>query len=126
MSRALRLTFPLLLAAALLAPAAAPSSASAASGPCLPEYPHGAQCKAWKGKVRYVDDGDTLDADVPGDGLGGLLRGRITGIQAMEQTRYRASRRAGDCHAVDATTRLEQLVRKSKGRVRVTSLYPES
>ena len=79
----------------------------------------------WNGKVRYVDDGDTLDADVPGDGFGGLLRVRIIGIQAMEQTSYRAAQRAGDCHAVDATNRLEQLV-KSKKKIRVTSLYPES
>ncbi len=34
----------------------------------------------------------------------------------MEQTSYRAAQRAGDCHAVDATNRLEQLVRKSKKR----------
>ena len=76
--------------------------------------------------MRYVDDGDTLDADVPGDGLGGLLRVRIIGIQAMEQTSYRAAQRAGDCHAVDATNRLEQLVKRSKKRIRVASLYPES
>ena len=113
----------LALAGALLLPA---SAAHAKSGPCLPEYPHGAQCKVWNGKVRYVDDGDTLDASVPRDGLGGLLRVRIIGAQAMEQTSYSASRRAGDCHAVDATNRLEQLVRKSKGKIRVASLYPES
>ena len=124
MSRAVRLVL-LVVAGGLLTILPAPV-AQAKSAPCLADYPHGAQCHAWKGKVRYVDDGDTLDADVPGDGLGGLLRVRITGIQAMEQTSYRASRRAGDCHAVDATKRLEQLVRKSKGRIRVTSLYPES
>jgi endonuclease YncB( thermonuclease family) len=111
------------VAAALMHPAPA---ARAASGPCIADYPNGAQCTVWKGKVRWVDDGDTLDADVPGDGLGGVLRVRITGIQAMEQTSYRAARRAGDCHAVDATNRLEQLVRRSKKRVRVTALYPES
>jgi endonuclease YncB( thermonuclease family) len=113
----------LAIAGALILPA---TDAHAASGPCLPDYPHGAQCNVWKGKVRYVDDGDTLDADVPRDGLGGLLRVRIIGAQAMEQTSYRASQRAGDCHAVDATNRLEQLVRRSKGRIRVASLYPES
>ena len=115
--------FLLALAGALLAPAPA---AHAKSGPCLPEYPQGAQCKVWQGTVRYVDDGDTLDADVPGDGLGGLLRVRIIGIQAMEQTTYRAAQRAGDCHAVDATNRLEQLVKRSKRKIRVASLYPES
>jgi endonuclease YncB( thermonuclease family) len=122
MSRVVPLAL-LAVAAALIAPAPA---ARAASGPCIADYPNGAQCTVWKGKVRYVDDGDTLDADVPGDGLGGLLRVRITGIQAMEQTSYRAAQRAGDCHAVDATRRLEQLVKRSKKRVRVTALYPES
>ena len=113
----------LALAGALILPA---SAAQAKSGPCLPEYPRGAQCTVWDGKVRSVNDGDTLDASVPGDGLGGLLRVRIIGAQAMEQTSYRASARAGDCHAIDATNRLEQLVRRSKGRIRVASLYPES
>jgi endonuclease YncB( thermonuclease family) len=122
MSRAL-LTASLVAVGMLIAPMPA---AHAKSGPCMPEYPHDAQCTIWHGKVRYVDDGDTLDADVPGDGLGGLLRVRIIGIQAMEQTSYRAAQRAGDCHAVDATTRLEQLVKKSKRRIRVASLYPES
>jgi endonuclease YncB( thermonuclease family) len=121
MSTALRLTL-LVVVAALVAPA----PASASTGPCVPEYKSGPSCTVWKGKVRYVDDGDTLDADVPGDGLGGLLRVRIIGIQAMELRTYRAAQRAGDCHAVDATTRLEQLVRRSKKRIRVASLYPES
>ena len=76
-----------------------PPPARAASGPCVPEYPNGAQCTVWKGKVRYVDDGDTLDADVPGDGLGGLLRVRIIGIQAMERPPIAPRQRAGDCHA---------------------------
>ena len=125
MSRALRLIL-VLAVAALAAPAAAPAPAAAASGPCLPDYPQGSQCTVWKGKVRDVGDGDTLDAAIPGDGLGGLLRVRMIGIQAMEQTSYRASQRAGDCHAVDATTRLEQLVRRSKKRIRVASFYPES
>ena len=121
MSRVLR---PVLLLA--VAALVAPAHAAAASGPCLPDYPNGSQCTVWNGKVRDVGDGDTLDAAIPGDGLGGLLRVRIIGIQAMEQTSYRASQRAGDCHAVDATTRLEQLVRRSKKRIRVASLYPES
>jgi endonuclease YncB( thermonuclease family) len=124
MSRAVRVALAA-VAGGLISILPAPA-AQAKSAPCLADYPHGAQCHAWNGKVRYVDDGDTLDADVPGDGFGGLLRVRIIGVQAMEQTSYRASRRAGDCHAVDATNRLEQLVRRSKRRIRVTSLYPES
>ncbi|MDQ1741635.1 MAG: competence protein ComEC, partial [Pseudonocardiales bacterium] len=114
------------VAGALVALAAVPAPAAATNGPCLADYPTGPTCTVWKGKVRYVDDGDTLDADVPGDGLGGLLRIRIIGIQAMEQTVYRAAQRAGDCHAVDATKRLEQLVKRSKKRIRVTALFPQS
>jgi len=44
----------------------------------------------------------------------------------MEQTRYATRRRAGDCHAVDATRRLEQLVRGSRGVVRLAAQYPQS
>jgi endonuclease YncB( thermonuclease family) len=122
MYRAVRLA-ALALASALILPA---SAAQAKSGACLPDYPHGAHCHVWTGKVRNVDDGDTLDASVPGDGLGGVLRVRIIGIQAMELTSYRTAARAGDCHAVDATRRLEQLVKRSKGKIRVSSLYTGS
>jgi endonuclease YncB( thermonuclease family) len=121
MSRALRLL--LLVAVAALV---APGPAAAATGPCVPEYPSGPSCTVWKGKVRDVGDGDTLDANIPGDGLGGPLRIRVIGIQAMELRSYRAAQRSGDCHAVDATRRLEQLVRRSKRRIRVASLFTES
>jgi endonuclease YncB( thermonuclease family) len=113
----------LALASALILPAPA---AEAKTGPCLADYPRGAKCTVWEGKVRSVNDGDTLDASVPGDGLGGTLRVRILGAQAMELTSYRSAARAGDCHAVDATARLEQLVRRSKNRIRVASLFRES
>ena len=122
MSRAVRLA-ALAFASALLLPA---SAAQAKAGACLPDYPHGAHCHVWTGKVTQVDDGDTLDASIPGDGLGGVLRVRIIGVQAMELTSYRSASRAGDCHAVDATRRLEQLVRRSKGKIRVSALYTES
>ena len=85
MYRAVRLA-ALALASALILPA---SAAQAKGGACLPDYPHGAHCHVWTGKVKQVDDGDTLDASVPGDGLGGILRVRIIGIQAMELTSYR-------------------------------------
>ncbi len=122
MSRAVRLA-ALAFASGLILPA---SAAQAKGGACLPDYPHGAHCHVWTGKVTQVDDGDTLDASVPRDGLGGVLRVRIIGIQAMELTSYRTASRAGDCHAVDATKRLEQLVRRSKGKIRVSALYTGS
>ena len=57
MSRTFRLIL-LAVAGALIAPAPA---AHAKSGPCLPDYPHAAQCTVWEGKVRYVDDGPTKE-----------------------------------------------------------------
>ena len=121
MSRAVCLV-ALALAGALILPA---SAAQAKSGPCLPDYPHDAQCHVWTGKVRWVDDGDTLDADIRGDGHG-RLRVRLIGVQAMELSSYKAAHRVGDCHAIDATNRLEGLVKRSKGMIRVSSYYPES
>ena len=91
MYRAVRLA-ALALASALILPA---SAAQAKGGACLPDYPHGAHCHVWTGKVTQVDDGDTLDASVPGDGLGGVLRVRIIGIQAMELTSYRTAAARG-------------------------------
>ena len=91
MPRAVRLA-GLAVAGALILPT---STAQAKSGPCLPDYPHQGQCHVWTGKVSWVDDGDTLDAVIPGDGRG-RVRVRFAGVQAMELTSYRAGRRAGD------------------------------
>ena len=117
-----RRRFLLLLAAvcALLAAAAAP--ASARTGPCLPEQPDGPRCTVWTGKATFIADGDTLDVNVGGDGRG-EYRVRITGLNAMELRVYssRASRRRGECHAVAAANRLEQLVRRGRSRVRVSA-----
>jgi hypothetical protein len=44
----------------------------------------------------------------------------------MEQSSYSPRSRAGDCHAVEATTRLEQLVRGSRRIVRLAADDPES
>jgi endonuclease YncB( thermonuclease family) len=122
MSRAVRLAV-LAFASALILPA---SAAQAKGGACLPDYPHGAHCHVWTGKVKQVDDGDTLDASVPGDGLGGVLRVRIIGIQAMELTSYRDRLTRGRLPRRRRHQRLEQLVRRSKGKIRVSALYTES
>jgi endonuclease YncB( thermonuclease family) len=113
------------LAAILLGMSAGP--APAASGPCLPDGPSPA-CVLWTGKVAFVADGDTLDIDVRGDGRRGPRRIRITGIQAMELSRYSryAARRRGACHAREATARLARLVRRSRGRVRLSAQRPSS
>lgn len=122
-----RLT-PALLALALAVLAAAlPSAAVAGTGPCLPDQAN-PSCQIWSGKVTSVKDGDTLDVDIAGDGTRKARRVRLTGIQAMEQRVYssRASRRRGDCHALEATARFERLVRAGRGAVRLSARRAES
>jgi micrococcal nuclease len=106
---------------------AAPASATV--GPCLPGgSPDGALCTFWKGKVTFVADGDTIDVDIAGDGTRRSRRVRLTGFNAMELTRYShtARLRRGDCHGVEATARLEQLLRRGRMRVRLAAQDPAS
>jgi endonuclease YncB( thermonuclease family) len=117
--RALALT---LLAAALLA---APGAASAApTGPCIPGQPR-PLCVVWTGKVTFVGDGDTLYVRIRGVGVRSV---RISGIQAMEQTRYaaRPRDRRGECHALEATAYLDRLLKRAHRRVRLTAQDPAS
>ena len=112
----------------LLALAAAPAAASAVStGPCLLRA-SSPQCYVWTGKVTLVADGDTLYVDVDGDGTRARQHVRITGLNAMEQSNYpsRASRRRGDCHAVEATGRLEELLKAGRYKVRLLAQDPAS
>jgi endonuclease YncB( thermonuclease family) len=64
------------------------------------------------GRVVHVADGDTLDVDVWGDGTSRPIRVRLTGINAMELTRYAndPQKWRGECHAVAAARRLYSLV----------------
>src|SRR5436190_18196322 len=107
----------------LLAPA--PGVIATWTGPCTSGIPLGAAppiCKFWDGKLKYVDDGDTIDVKLPtSTGKRKTVRVRMTGIQAMEQSVYNTNprKRRGDCHALPATARLEQLIRQAKGRVRL-------
>ena len=90
--------------------------AAARSGSCLVPGVT-TKCKIWTGKVTYVDDGDTLRVDLAGDRTRVPLRIRVTGIQAMER---------GQCHAVQATARLAQILRGGGNRVRLAALDPSS
>ena len=111
----------------LFAALAAPASASV--GPCLPGgSPDGALCTFWTGKVTFVADGDTIDVDIAGDGTKRARRVRLTGLNAMELTRYShtASKRRGDCHGVEATARLERLLKRARWRVRLAAQDPAS
>jgi endonuclease YncB( thermonuclease family) len=118
----------LLFLTALLAATAVPPSAEAAKrGQCLLRK-SGPQCYLWTGKVTFIADGDTVYVDVDGDGSRRRVPIRITGLQAMEQTTYtsRASGRRGVCHAVEATARLDQLLKAGKYKVRLYAQDPAS
>jgi endonuclease YncB( thermonuclease family) len=83
--------------------------------------PVAADARTWHGRVTSFDDGDTVKVDIAGDGTHTAKRVRLTGIQAMEQSVYSntPSRRRGQCHALEATARLEHLIRRSHRRVRL-------
>ncbi len=105
---------------------AAPASASQRRVPCIPgqEKP---RCHVWTGKVKPVDDGDTINVKIRGDRIRERVKVRLTGIQAMELSSYSRKRgRAGECHSVEATKRLQSLIRGGRRRVRLTSLHEDS
>jgi endonuclease YncB( thermonuclease family) len=111
----------------LVALPAAPAQAAATTGPCRPDG-HGPVCRVWAGRVDHVSDGDTVAVDVFGDGTATPLPIRLIGVQAMEQHVYSGvvSKRRGECHALAATARLEELIRWSGGLVRITAQHPAS
>jgi endonuclease YncB( thermonuclease family) len=94
-------------AAALLAPAlyvgAAPAEARAPR----------------EGKVVFIDDGDTVDVDIAGDGTRRPARVRYLGIQAMELSRYSKtlSKLRGECWGVPAAKNLYRLLYKKRVRL---------
>ncbi|HEX5619127.1 MAG TPA: lamin tail domain-containing protein [Solirubrobacteraceae bacterium] len=119
-----RLAVVVLMAAAGLA---WPGSADARSGPCL--IPGSTlRCALWTAKVVYIADGDTFYADLRGDGSRRIYTVRITGVNAMEQTVYSAHswQRRGYCHSLEATSRLEGLIRRGGGIVRLAALDASS
>ncbi len=122
-----RMLLPALLLAALLAAAPADPASAARRGSCTLQA-GSPRCHVWTGKVTFVADGDTIDVDIAGDGTRAPRRVRLTGLQAMEQSVYssRASRRRGECHALAATARLEQLLRRGRMRVRLAAQQPAS
>jgi endonuclease YncB( thermonuclease family) len=82
----------------------------------------------WTGKVTFIGDGDTLSVDLDGDDSKKPVRVRMTGINAPEETVYtnRPEDRVGECHANEATARLEELVASAKGRVQLAAIDPAS
>jgi endonuclease YncB( thermonuclease family) len=111
----------------LVLPLAAAPAAAARTGSCLAPGVK-ALCTVWTGKVTFIGDGDTIYVDVKGDRTKKSQHIRLTGFNAMEQSVYSSNpaRRRGECHALEATARLEQLIRGSRGRVRLAALNPAS
>jgi micrococcal nuclease len=115
-----RLIPMVLIAGALLA---GPTAADAAKrGSCMTVGSE--RCFIWTAKVIAVHDGDTFDARVEGK----RRRIRMTGINAMEQSVYKRDPRLrrGDCHSLEATARLEQLIRQAGSKVRLAAQNPRS
>jgi endonuclease YncB( thermonuclease family) len=124
MGHCIRLALLAALAAAALC--AGPAAASARLVPCVPGEKK-PLCHVWRGKVKPVDDGDTINVKIAGDGIRQRVKVRLTGIQAMELTSYsRKNGRAGECHSVEATQRLQRLIRATGRRVRLTALREDS
>jgi endonuclease YncB( thermonuclease family) len=113
-----------LAAFAALIAAVMPAPAAAATVACRPGA-GSPRCTVWTGKVDWVPDGDTLLVRV---GRAAARSVRLIGVQAMEQHRYSPNpgRRRGECHALEATARVEQLVKAANGVVRLTAQHASS
>ena len=120
---------PALLAAAVLAALLLPASAveAAPMAPCLPGG-EGPRCLVWTGKVLSVNDGDTFMIDLDGDGRRRGVDVRFAAVQAMELTVHHPNpaKRRDECHGIEATARVEQLVKASGKRVRLTAEHASS
>ncbi|HVI24428.1 MAG TPA: hypothetical protein VM691_13140, partial [Myxococcales bacterium] len=119
-----RSLIPLLLALSLwLLPAAA---ADASTGPCFAGA-RGARCHFQTAKVVAVKDGDTVDVDLDGDHSRRIHSIRFRAVQAMELHRYgRRSQWRGECHAVAAAKRVDDLIRAAHRRVRLSTQFAAS
>ena len=118
-----------LAAAAALAAALLPATAAGAArkAPCLPGG-DGPRCLVWTGKVLSVNDGDTFKVDLDGDGRRRGVDVRFAAVQAMELTVHHPNpaKRRDECHGIEATARVEQLVKASGKRVRLTAEHASS
>jgi endonuclease YncB( thermonuclease family) len=86
--------------------------------------PGAAVARTWVAPVVSVNDGDTIHVRLHGQ----VKTVRLSSIQAMEQTVYspHPRLRRGECHSLEATARLEQLIRAGHGRVRLSAQDPGS
>ena len=91
---------------------------------CALMLPSAASARTWPARFVSINDGDTIDARVGGR----VFTVRLSAMQAMEQHTYSSNpgKRTGECNAVEATSRLEQLIRASHGRLRLSAQDPRS
>ncbi len=111
------------LALAGAGPAAA--QADATSGPCL-DTATSPVCQLWSGRVTAMADGDTIRVDIAGDGTARPSTIRVIDLQAMEQSVYssrHAGLRRGECHALEATARAEQLLKGAGWKIRLSAQH---
>ena len=115
-------SLPVALLAVALTTSLAPA-AEAKKGPCIPGQKK-PKCKIWTAKVMTVADGDTFNVRIRERGRWSARKDvRLLGVQAMELTDYsRAHGRKGDCHAVAAAERLEDLLQGPKTKRRIVRL----
>ncbi|HEY2600092.1 MAG TPA: lamin tail domain-containing protein [Thermoleophilaceae bacterium] len=109
------------ICATLVSLLATSGSARAASKifqvPCMPGQAQPV-CFAEDARLDYVDDGDTIDVDIPG---AGNHRIRFTGVNATEQSVYNndLAKQQGECHALNATYLTTSMIRRSNDQVRL-------
>lgn len=122
MPRLLRAFLTLCLLTVLVGLGASPA-AEAYTGHCLGNS--GPMCHLWIAHIVRYGDGDTIAVRVEGR----IKTIRFVGVQAMEQSVYSSNHpelRRGECHALEATARVEQLIKQSHGRVRLAAQQPSS
>src|SRR3954471_18335415 len=94
------------------------------SGRCLGGAT-GPRCHFWQAKISRYEDGDTIAVHI--NGIKGEQQIRFAGIQAMEQSVYSNKHpelRRGECHALEATARQEQLIKQGHGKLRLAAQHP--
>src|SRR4051794_22043711 len=107
--------------ACLLTTLGAAAAQAEYSGRCLPGN-KGPKCHFWQAKISRYQDGDTIAVHI--NGIRGERETRSAGTRAREQTVYSDNppgRRRGECPALGAPARQEQLIKQSHGLLRLAA-----
>lgn len=112
---------PVLLCIAAILPVGA-AHARTYKAPCVGPGTSGPTCHFWTARAVSINDGDTIGVRI--DGQRRIWQIRFIGVQAMELHHYDPKHRSGECNAVEAANRVQQLVRGSHNRVLLSSQHP--